>query len=530
MRLSQHIKVLRSCLLASILGICALPTAFAARDFTPQAGTWIISSENNGQPGRGLAIDVQGNTLFLQVYGYEKSGDSTFYIAAGKMDGNRFTGPLTTYSDGRSFGSAPRDAVLAGSPGDVSIEFKNGLQGTIQFPGEKALEIERFIFTRQDSAYYQGELWKEATRVSQWYALDEQGQFVATWLASLSSGLVAPMKLVLTNLGKEYNRVTLDCERAPNAESIRCTRSALAPTLGIGVNVKAAHFRIVGRQIAGNITLDLEGAEPLKMMGFSRNTTIPYLGGSITGCCINGLESFIPAGFGYERVPTFFPTNGAWIVEDELTGKPGRGLNLDVQGDTMVLQIFNYSSNGRPTFHLGVGKYVGEQTRTSEALATLHQYAGGPSLGGPLANAKVIEDAGSAMVRISSRLPTDPLSIGTLQLPGEAAKTMKRLPLEAPATVQERMLGERYTHMHERLTLRLTRIVGNDVTNDDGSVRCSPIESAIYARCEWLNLPTTHSNRTLLIPLVDDTSGITSITFLRDRYGNLISLGDIPLD
>ena len=115
MRLSHHIQALRTCLFASILGLCTLPV-FAARNFTPQAGTWIITSENNGQPGRGLAIDVQGNTLFLQVYGYEKNGDSTFYIAAGKMDGNRFSGPLTSYSGGQSFGSAARDAFHPAQP------------------------------------------------------------------------------------------------------------------------------------------------------------------------------------------------------------------------------------------------------------------------------------------------------------------------------------------------------------------------------------------------------------------------------
>ena len=71
----------RSLGLAAVL-VAALQPAWAARNFTPQAGTWIVSSELNGEPGRGLAIDVQGNTFFMQVFGYEKNGEATFFTAA----------------------------------------------------------------------------------------------------------------------------------------------------------------------------------------------------------------------------------------------------------------------------------------------------------------------------------------------------------------------------------------------------------------------------------------------------------------
>ena len=58
-----------------LLGVAAgMAPAWAARDFTPQAGTWVIDAELDGKPGRGLAIDVQGNTVVLQVYGYEANG------------------------------------------------------------------------------------------------------------------------------------------------------------------------------------------------------------------------------------------------------------------------------------------------------------------------------------------------------------------------------------------------------------------------------------------------------------------------
>ena len=56
-------------LLLLTTAIATTTCAWAARDFTPQAGTWVVSSEVDGKPGRGLAIDVQGNTFFMQVYG-----------------------------------------------------------------------------------------------------------------------------------------------------------------------------------------------------------------------------------------------------------------------------------------------------------------------------------------------------------------------------------------------------------------------------------------------------------------------------
>ena len=54
--------------------------SLSAHAFTPVSGTWIINSELNGKPGRGLAIDVQNGTVVMQVYGYESNGAPTFYM------------------------------------------------------------------------------------------------------------------------------------------------------------------------------------------------------------------------------------------------------------------------------------------------------------------------------------------------------------------------------------------------------------------------------------------------------------------
>ena len=158
--------------------------AHAARDFTPQAGTWVVSEELSGKPGRGLAIDVQGNTFFMQVFGYEKNGDATFYTATGQMDGNAVTAPLMRYQGGRSFGGGARDAVEDKSLGDVTVSFRNGLAGTVQFPGEPAVAIERFL-VKSDVPSVTNPLAQLGGREMRFWVQDGRGEVVYHWRADL---------------------------------------------------------------------------------------------------------------------------------------------------------------------------------------------------------------------------------------------------------------------------------------------------------------------------------------------------------
>ena len=114
--------------------------------FTPQPGTWIVTSELNGAPGRGIAIDVQGDTLVMQMYAYERSGAPTFYMAAGTLANNQVTTQLGRYSGGRYLGSGPMSGKEDGSPGNVTLRFTSGISGFITLPGESEVAIKRFEF------------------------------------------------------------------------------------------------------------------------------------------------------------------------------------------------------------------------------------------------------------------------------------------------------------------------------------------------------------------------------------------------
>lgn len=117
-----------------------------AHAFVPQSGTWIIASELNGAPGRGLAIDVQEDTLVMQMYAYERSGQPTFYMSAGKLDDNRITTKLGRYAGGRHLGSGPMSGQEDGSPGNVTLRFTSGISGFITLPGESEVAIKRYEF------------------------------------------------------------------------------------------------------------------------------------------------------------------------------------------------------------------------------------------------------------------------------------------------------------------------------------------------------------------------------------------------
>ena len=129
-----------------ILATAAIVGTGLAQAYTPQTGTWIVSSELNGKPGRGLAIDVQGTTLVMQMYAYDASGNSTFYLTSGTIADHKYSGTLNKYRGGRHLGSGDLSGQESGNDGVVSMRFLSGTKGYIKFPNEAEKEISRFSF------------------------------------------------------------------------------------------------------------------------------------------------------------------------------------------------------------------------------------------------------------------------------------------------------------------------------------------------------------------------------------------------
>lgn len=112
----------------------------------PQSGTWVVTSEVDGRPGRGLALDVQNNTFVLQMYAYEASGQPTFYLAVGPLLNNSGSSDLQRFTGGRYLGSAPMSGTLDRVVGRMNLRFTSGVTGFIQLPGEGEVAISRFNF------------------------------------------------------------------------------------------------------------------------------------------------------------------------------------------------------------------------------------------------------------------------------------------------------------------------------------------------------------------------------------------------
>ena len=536
--------------------LTAASPSFAARDFTPQSGTWVISQELDGKPGRGLAIDVQGNTFFMQVFGYEKNGDATFYTATGQMDGNQVTAPLMRYKGGRSFGSAARDAVEDSALGNVTVSFQNGLKGTVQFPGESAMVIERFLVQSAGAGVTALPLPQlmNGSRTVRLLALDAKGDVAYDWKADLfgSDGGSISLWLKQSRGGTAdyYNTFEeMTCQKVGERSRLSCVAIPKPPYVVDGIAqvdpwVDRLEFELAGYDVAGvahmgdkqsGVSLDITGYD-LGAVLFSRSQRFEPpnvyvypvfhqnyldLNVAMNGACNVTCTK-------WENLNTLMPINGTWIVEDELTGKPGRGLALDIQGNTAILQVYNYRADQRPTFHMGSAPYLskGADTFTTVASIPMDEYAGGRSIGGAQQSGQWRAHAGEAQLAFSYKKSEQGLdermwwTLGQIQLPQEQPVRIRRVELEKPATFAEGLLGRWFIPALQK-TVTLTRVQGGKAMSDDGLVACefSTRREDADVDCGALGWPYPLKTPTM-------NRGGTMIR-LHDRHGNAVGLGQL---
>ncbi|GAB2487473.1 hypothetical protein GCM10027082_43190 [Comamonas humi] len=520
------------------LSLCTALPAFAARDFTPQPGTWVVSSELDGKPGRGLAIDVQGNTLFMQVFNYEQNGDATFHASQGPMDGNTMTAPLVRYRGGRSFGGEAREAVEDGSPGSVTVSFANGLQGTVQFPGEAPVAMERLVAMGPafDAAYVSGAWWRQFNVVG----LDEAGQVAKSWQLVMD-GNSAERQVRLTgrtssDLGHEQPQA-LGCTALSTPDTYACRgREDSLPTDG-SAWIESATLRIVGADVQGVVSTRAGEARQHYVLTGMAIVAADTTGFSAPSCAPAGQVYTQDALGSCSKDRTINPSNGTWIVADELTGKPGRGIALDVQNGMAIAQVFNYLPDGRASFHMGSGAYTGSSQYAGEASTlALNRYAGGRYFGGPATSAALADSTGTMQLQFNN----EPNRVeGMIQFPGEPPRRIVRLALEPDTSSHHGLLGEwvaffwpksaSRTYLH---TFTLTRDLGDAASTSDGSVRCQRQPHQFYRNfvaCDWRRGEGADTEvwSTWFTQQTNNRSAYAMQ--IRDRHGNLLGLGDIPL-
>jgi hypothetical protein len=107
----------------------------------PQAGYWW----NRDEPGRGFALEVQGNQLLIVAYFFDEAGHPTWLASTGVMaSATRYAGRWQraiggpTLSDSlRKFASTTTDA------GALEIDFETPRRATLTLPDGRPLPIER---------------------------------------------------------------------------------------------------------------------------------------------------------------------------------------------------------------------------------------------------------------------------------------------------------------------------------------------------------------------------------------------------
>ena len=375
-------------------------------EFSVQNGTWAVTSELNGKPGRGMAIDVQDGMLVMQVYNYESSGQPTFHLASGGILDNKFQGTLYRYRGGRYFGSPPLEGVEDARVGNVEIEFSSATTGTIKFPGETTVAISRFKFDGIPANALTVPGTEEDWIVAE---LDSDNSPRTAWLMTASTSNSTPLITSISlNSASEKTNTEYPCAR----------RDSTIPALGLPIDPYFS-CTVEFADSAGGAKIEwrkhLEGME-----GSIRHGTDPgtyrLVGMRLLTANSSGIQMDVSSA-ALPPAPQRFtaPDPGTWAVSSELNGKPGRGMAIDVQGNALVMQVYNYERTGAPTFHLAAGSFNNGQTTTH-----LKRYEGGRYFGSPALTG--IESADVGEVSLSFTSPTT----GLVQFPGEPAIAIRR--------------------------------------------------------------------------------------------------------
>lgn len=147
-------KLIPLSLLSLFIACWVLPQQVNAQAISPMTGGWVITDENNGEPGRGLQLEVQNGVLVLSFYGYLGTGSARWWIAAGSFsaNSNELVMDFTAFQGGTPFGGNFSSAESVGSAGQVTVRFSNIDVGEICLPNEPCKEMRAFNFGFSNNA------------------------------------------------------------------------------------------------------------------------------------------------------------------------------------------------------------------------------------------------------------------------------------------------------------------------------------------------------------------------------------------
>lgn len=113
--------------------------------------------------------------------------------------------------------------------------------------------------------------------------------------------------------------------------------------------------------------------------------------------------------------------SGLWGIEEELNGKPGRGVQIEQQDAVTVISYYGYRNNGTSVFYQATSLIEDEK----HFAADLIEYKNGPAIAGDIKIGEFAQNIGAVNITFTSA------NEGIITLPGEKNKKIKKLILSS---------------------------------------------------------------------------------------------------
>ncbi|MBL8301401.1 MAG: hypothetical protein JNM26_01365, partial [Ideonella sp.] len=111
-----------------------------ARAFQPETG-WYWNPQ---QGGRGYAIEVQNDRLFMAMFHYNEDGSPTWHLVQGDLASGALVAPFEAYEGGQSLTSAFAPGGTRNARGGFAVGFRHPCGGQVQRAGAAPVTIQRF--------------------------------------------------------------------------------------------------------------------------------------------------------------------------------------------------------------------------------------------------------------------------------------------------------------------------------------------------------------------------------------------------
>ncbi|THU02558.1 hypothetical protein E9531_07740 [Lampropedia puyangensis] len=458
--------------LLTLLSICLHAQAQTVALPTPQNGIWVVKQEAAASPKRNLSIDVQDGVLLAQIADYDSDGNPTFQVTAGTLHADAeqpnaistMKAPLQRYRDGRSIGGPAQAAVLDGNAGEIRLRFSSSYEGTAEFPGQAPVAIERLQLDTRRLAN------PDVQTVDAYTGHLHQVQGPEDVLRDSAFHLrvirQAPSGQVQLQLRVSQERIPepLTCEAdssspAPdNQPALLAARETQWHCTGNATNEDITadlRIRLVANEVVGHLQY-----HRTNLAGASQQATA-QLRGIRRFYETNNVRTGESLYYAYSATDVQYvvPQSGIWVIPDELNGQPGRGFAIDVDGDTLVLEVFGYDEAGDATFHIGTSPFIPgtiSQVQLQQPSSTHLKSPG------------------------TASLSFDSLTSGTIALPGEPARKIVRFALSGPPDVRS-LQGLWRFNIPGRgaISVQLNTLKDNAIESSDGLFRCEFVSPAI---------------------------------------------------